>query len=715
MSIVNNLNFGFARKVPLILQSESSECGLACLAMVANYHGAGLGLSEMRQKYMISLKGATLSQLIDVAGRLELTARALRLEVEDMPQLTCPCVLHWDFNHFVVLTQVRRDSVTILDPACGEQNCSLQEVSRHFTGIALELTPGARFTRKKEADSFKWSMLIGRTVGLKRSLFHIFSLALCLEVLALAGPMLNQTVMDQVLVSSDLGMLLMVAFGVIFIGFLSIAVTALRSWVVMAMGASLNLQWTSNIFTHMTRLPMSWFEKRHVGDVVSRFGSINQIQATLTTSFIEAVLDGIMSLGAVAMMALYNPLLTLVCVIALGIYTVLRLIWYGKLSRMTQSKIVLGAKEQSFFMETLHGIQSIRLFNAETDRRTRWLNLVVDVWNTDLRIQRLGVAFHAVQGMLVAVESTVVIWLGAVAVMNNKWSIGMLFAFIAYKDQFSTRVGNLVEKAITLKMLRIHGERLSDIVLTDTEPDAGEGIDVRNQPAGIEVSNVSFRYGEKEPWVIRECSFAVAPGESVAIVGPSGCGKTTLLKIMLGLLEPSEGEVRFAGQALQKVGLREFRDQIGVVMQNDALFAGSIGDNICFFSLQPDQARIEACAQLANIAHEIASTPMGYNTLIGDMGSSLSGGQKQRILLARALYKQPRVVFLDEATSHLDVQNEALVNEAVRKLGITTVIIAHRPETIRMADRVILIDGGRAVEISPLNRPAAAPVAELRA
>ena len=705
MTQPRSLNLGFSTRVPLILQSESSECGLACLAMVANYHGANLGLSEMRQQFAISLKGATLSQLIDTAGRLGLTARALRLEMDDFQNLSRPCILHWDFNHFVVLTDVRRDRVTILDPGSGEHIYSFAEISQHFTGVALELKPTEQFTRRKESGGFKWRSLIGRTTGVKRSLLNVFVLALSLEVLSLTGPMLNQTVMDQVLVSYDANLLMLVAFGVIFIGALSVGISALRSWVVMSMGASINLQWASSIFTHMTRLPMSWFEKRHVGDIVSRFGSINAIQTTLTRSFVETALDGIMSIGAIAMMALYNIQLTLVCVVALAIYTCLRVVWYGQLSQITQSKIVLGAKEQSFFLETLHGIQSIRLFNAELDRRTRWLNLAVDVWNADLKTQRLDVLFHSLQGFLIALESTLVIWMGAVAVMENTWSIGMLFAFIAYKDQFSTRVTGLVEKAITIKMLRIHGERLSDIVLTEAEPDTGDGTDIANAPAEIEVKHVSFRYGPKEQWVIRDCSFKVSPGESVALVGASGCGKTTLLKIMLGLLEPEEGEVCFAGSSLPKAGLRQFRDQIGAVMQNDALFAGSIADNICFFSLQPDQARIEQCARFANIALEITAMPMGYNTLIGDMGSSLSGGQKQRILLARALYKKPRALFLDEATSHLDVQNEAMVNEAVRALGITTIIIAHRPETIRMADRVIVIDGGKAVELRPAPRP----------
>jgi ATP-binding cassette subfamily B protein RaxB len=295
-----------------------------------------------------------------------------------------------------------------------------------------------------------------------------------------------------------------------------------------------------------------------------------------------------------------------------------------------------------------------------------------------------------------------VIWVGALLAMRNVFSVGMLVAYLAYKDQFALRVSTLIDRCIDLRMLRLHGERLADIVLTPPEDDAGPAELASPPDARIEVDGLSFRYGDGEPWVLQDCSFAIEPGESVAIVGASGCGKTTLVKLLLGLLAPSTGRIRIGGYDLHKVGPRNVRAIVGAVMQDDQLFAGSIADNIGFFDTNHDILRFVGAARLGAIHDEIAAMPMGYHSLIGDMGSSLSGGQKQRLTLARALYRQPKLLCLDEATSHLDVANERLVNEAVKALALTKVIVAHRPETIASADRVLVMERGRIMQQSRL-------------
>jgi ATP-binding cassette subfamily B protein RaxB len=273
----------------------------------------------------------------------------------------------------------------------------------------------------------------------------------------------------------------------------------------------------------------------------------------------------------------------------------------------------------------------------------------------------------------------------------------MLFAFMSYKDQFSARVAGLIDKMIDLRMLNLQGERLADIVLTPPEQ-AAQDAAPQAMDASLEVRELSFRYSDMEPFVLLNCSFSVAPGESVAIVGASGGGKTTLVKLMLGLLAPTDGKIFAGGLDIQKLGIDRYRKLVGTVMQDDQLFAGSIADNICFFDPSPDQSAIEHFARMAAVHDDIAAMPMGYNTLIGDMGAALSGGQKQRILLARALYKRPRILFLDEATSALDVQKEKAVNDAIRSLKLTRIIIAHRPETIASAERVIVLQGGKVAQ-----------------
>jgi ATP-binding cassette subfamily B protein RaxB len=443
------------------------------------------------------------------------------------------------------------------------------------------------------------------------------------------------------------------------------------------------------------RLPVRWFEKRHTGDVMSRFGAIQQIQQTLTTSFIEAVLDGLLVVLTLAMMCVYSGTLTAIALGCVAAYALLRWAFFRPLRAATEEAIVHDAKRSSHFLESLRGVQSIKLFNRQEDRQARFMNLVVDAMNANIATRKLDLLFGVLHKLVFGLERVAVIWVGALLVLDHRFSVGMLFAFFAYKEQFALRVSGLIDKAVELKMLKLQGERLADIVLT--APEAESLVPPRRQDvsAQLELRGVGFRYSDTEPAVLNGVSLVIEPGESVAIVGPSGCGKTTLLKLMLGIHEPQVGELRVGGQPLAQLGLRSWRDMIGTVMQDDQLFAGSIIDNISFFDARPDLAWVEECAKVASVHDEIEAMPMAYNTLIGDMGTSISGGQKQRLLLARALYKRPKILFLDEATSALDVDRERLVNQAVRQLDLTRVIVAHRPETIASSSRVIVLGDGR--------------------
>jgi ATP-binding cassette, subfamily B, bacterial CvaB/MchF/RaxB len=685
------LQFSTRRVTPVILQTEAAECGLACLAMVASYHGHRIDLASLRRQHSVSLKGATLNQLMHIAGHLRLAPRPLKVELDSLEKLTLPAILHWDFNHFVVLTRVRGNDVTVHDPGHGGKQLTLSEVSKHFTGVALELAPAQGFTPKVERQRMRFTALVGHMVGAKRTLLQVFLLAGALEVFAIVSPLFMQLVTDHAIVSEDRDLLTVLGAGFLLLVLVQVGVTAVRSWVVMVLGTTLNLQLLSNLFCHLLKLPMSYFEKRHLGDVASRFESLNVIQRTLTTSFIEAIVDGLMALITLLMMLIYSVKLTLVVCLAAGLYGAVRLALYRPLRQAQEEQIGHGARQQSNFLETVRGMQSVKLFNGHTQRKTAYQNLVVDNFNAGIRVQRLSIVFHSLNGALFGIENIFVVWLGGLLVLDGGFSIGMLFAFLVYKQQFTSRMSSFIEKGIEFKMLGLHTERVADIALTAPEPDDAIAFaPVAGLCADIEIKNVSFRYSDAEPWVLNEVNMSIKQGESVAIVGPSGCGKTTLLKIVLGLLPATEGEVLVGGKPIAQLGSR-YRALIGTVMQEDQLFAGSLADNIGFFDAEPDQARIEACAQSASVHDDILAMPMAYNTLIGDMGTTLSGGQKQRVLLARALYKQPKILALDEATSHLDVIRERLVNEAIRQLKLTRLIIAHRPETIASADRVIIL------------------------
>jgi ATP-binding cassette, subfamily B, bacterial CvaB/MchF/RaxB len=688
------LRFGWSSRTPLLLQSEAAECGLACLAMVAGHHGLHIDLGSLRARHGLSLKGATLADLVVLAGALKLSARSMKLEPEQLGRVQLPCVLHWDFNHFVVLTEVRRGHCTVHDPAHGERRCSSAELARHFTGIALELAPRHDFEVANQRRSLKLGALIGPLPGLRSAAVRIGAVAAVLQLLVLIAPFYLQWVVDQVLLAQDVDLLVVLAIGFGLLALLQAGVTALRGGLLMVVGTTLNLQMQSRLMQHLVRLPMAWFGKRHIGDVVSRFESASSIQRTLTGSLIETLIDGATALLTLGLMFFYAAPLAGVSAGAAALYAGLRAATHRPLRQATEEQIVRNARQHSHFLESVRGIQCIRLHAHEHSRVSAWRDLAVDHFNAALRTQRLALVHQSLQGLLLGLENVITVGLGAMLVLKtaegSAFSVGMLFAFFAYKTQFMQRFNSLVDKGLELRMLRLHTDRIADVALQAAEPDDDAALPDDEPPiaaGAIALNHVGFAYAESDAPVLQDVSFSIAAGETVAIVGRSGGGKTTLVKLMLGLLAPTHGSITIDGMPLRQLGAARYRRAVASVMQDDQLFAGSIAENICFFEPQPDVARIERCARLAAVADDIAALPMRYHTLVGD--------QKQRILLARALYRRPRILFLDEATSHLDVMRERSVNAAIRALGITCVIVAHRPETIASADRVIALEGGR--------------------
>jgi ATP-binding cassette subfamily B protein RaxB len=693
MNFLDRFEIGLGPRLPVRLQTEAAECGLACLAMIASYYGGPSDVAELRRRLAVSLKGVNLKDLMTMADTLGFAARPVRLELDELPLLKTPCILHWDLNHFVVLKRIASDHLIIHDPAAGAMRLSFSAVSRHFTGVALELAPIGGFEPVKSAPRVGMRSLLGHMVGIKRTLAQLFLLALAIELFSVVSPLFLQWVVDHALVTADRELLGTLALGFTLLLLLRIAVSGMRGWMLMAIGASMKVQARSNLFSHLLGLPAAYFETRHLGDVMARFGSQDTILQAITTDVVEAVLDGLFASVTLAIMFLFAPALASLVVAGAISYGVLRWCLYTPLRQASMEAIVWSARRDSHFLETLRGIKTIKLFNGQEGRRTRWLNLLVQSVNQQLTTQNLRLLFKLSNMLIVGGLMILIIWFGAQGVLENRMTIGMLLAFISYKDQFLDRVSNLVDKAVDLTMLGLHSERLADIALTAPEPrQAAVAAPDPHSPVSVELRNVRFRYGQTEPWVLEDVSFRIEAGETVALVGPSGCGKTTVLKILASLLPPTQGEILIDGEPLACLGFANWRSRIGVVMQDDQLFAGSVADNICFFDDHPDIDHIKHCARLAAVHETIIGMPMGYNTLIGDMGTVLSGGQKQRVLIARALYRRPSLLLLDEATSHLDPDNERVVSAAIRATHITRIIVAHRSETIGSTDRVILLE-----------------------
>ncbi|WP_445426150.1 peptidase domain-containing ABC transporter [Alishewanella sp. HL-SH06] len=683
----------------MIYQSEAAECGLACMAMIANHHGHQLDLTTLRNRYSVSFKGANLQQLMVLANQLRLAGRALKLELEDLAKLKTPCILHWEMNHFVVLRKVHRNGISILDPAMGERRLSLKEVDKAFTGVALELTPTSEFSQVDERVKLKLTAFWQKAAGLWPSLSKLFILSLLLQLFLLASPYYTQLVVDEVLISHDKPLLIVLALGFGLLVLIQVVTQTLRGWVVLHLGSVLSVQMATNLMRHLLHLPLSYFAKRHMGDVVSRFGSLHAVRELFTNSLVEGVIDGIMALAVLIMMYLYSPKLALVVVIAVMLYAAIRFLLYRPLHQLTETSIMASAKEQTNFMESVRGMQSIKLFGQQAQRLNVWQNRYADAINQNYRLGKWQLGWQSTNHLLFGVENVLVVYLAALTVMSGDMTVGMLFAFIAYKSQFTNRTAALIDKLIEIKMTRLHLDRLADIALTEQERE-GLTNPYRTISGNLTLTDLQFRYASNEPWLFNQLNLTVKAGDNIAIIGPSGTGKTTLMKLMLGLLTAENGKVLVDSIEITQLGLRHYRSQIAAVMQDDQLLSGSLAENISFFDPELNMQQVHEAAQLAGIHHDISAMPMGYNSLVGDMGSSLSGGQKQRVLLARALYRKPKILFMDEATSHLDVQLEHYVNQAIKQLNMTRIIIAHRPETILNAAQIYLLQDGQLLEIT---------------
>jgi len=695
------IRFSRRSKLPIVLQAEAAECGLACVGMIAGYYGHNTSLTELRRKYSVSIKGVNLQSLTEIADQLGFSARALRCDLDELVKLGTPCILHWDLNHFVVLKSVSRNKIVIHDPAKGKRTLSFSDVSRHFTGVALELTPTPNFAKKTTKERVRIFDLWNKMTGFIPVILQIVALSLVLQVFAIVAPLVNQLVVDEAIAKGDTNFLQIVIVGFALLLIARTAIQLLRQWISMYFSTFLNYQMQSNMLRHLMRLEAEFFEKRHIGDIMSRMGSLKPVQDLFTKSFVTVLLDGLMAIVTLIVMFLYSPMLAFVVIGVVSLSFVVRMITFPHVLRLEEESIQKDAELETISLETVRGIRAIKIFGRERERHSFWQNLYADTINVDLRLQRFTIVSGAANSGVFGLLELGIYYLGAMLVIDGDLTLGMFFAFQSYRGQFAERINSLINLFFDFRTVGLHLERLADIIYSDPEKGIDSPMQLGKQLSGrIEARDLSFRYGDAEPWIVRGANMKINPGDKVALVGPSGGGKTTLLKLLIGLHNPLEGEVLFDGRPIDALGVRMLRNQLGVVMQDDRLLTGSLYDNISFFDPNIDLQRVEECAKNAQLHEDILSMPMGYHSLVGDMGSSLSGGQVQRLLLARALYANPRILFLDEGTANLDENSERAVVEFLSALPITQVIVAHRPAAISYCNRVFEVGKGTISEIS---------------
>lgn len=675
-------------------QAERGECGLACVGMIATHWNYNVDLATLRREHAVSIRGATLKDIMAIASDIGLRSRAVRCELDGLLSIQTPAILHWNLDHFVVLVSASRGRVEILDPAKGRRIMRLADLDTHFTGVAVELRPASDFQPRKDKVTLAIAQLVRFDRGTWSALSKGLVLSVLLQLFVIISPLMMQLVIDQAIAGYDMALLLAICLGFFFIKVFEQAANVMRALVFQFISSVLTFDMRANVFRHLIRLPLSYFSRRHVGDIQQRFAALQPIADLVVNGAISAFLDGLLAVAIGWLVFAYDPLLGLIVVVGLAIYTGLRIFFLGLSMRATEEQIDAQARESSKFLETLRAMQTLKAMGGETTRETVWQNLYTDVVNANISVGNLGIAFTALSQSILAITTAVVVYIAAGSAIAGVMTIGAMTAFLAYKGQLEQRLSALIDLYLRYRMLDVYLGRVADIALEPVE----DGVD---QPAletvfngQVEFEDVSFRYSPTDVDVLRNVSLRIEPGEIVAITGPSGSGKSTLLRLVTGLYRPNAGRILYDGDPFSAWGPRTLRSQISVVLQDDVLLTGTIAENISMFDEAPDPEKIKAAARTACIHEDIERMPMGYRTLVGDMGSSLSGGQQQRLMIARAVYRQPRLLVMDEATAHLDVVTESKVIKAIKELGLTCIMAAHRPDVIASASRIIALAGG---------------------
>jgi ATP-binding cassette subfamily B protein RaxB len=682
------------RAVKTMRQSEASECGLACLGMIANYWGHDFDLASLRSRFGASSRGMNLRQVMQTGDSLGLSPRPLKQPLEELDKLAKPAILHWALGHYVVLEKMKNGRALIHDPARGLKWHSHDSLDKNYTGIALELRPTPGFQPETDKRRLRVRDLWSKSTGMGQAFFQIFLLSLILQAYIIASPYLLRISVDKVVPSGNSSLLMGSVIGFGLLALFAGGAQILRSMTLLSAGSALSFGITANVARKLLRLPSVWFERRSIGDVLSRFQSVEPIQKLLVEKVPAALIDGILSVLTLAMIMYYSKILACISFVSFLVFSLFQYLTLN-IERMAENdRIVASGKEQGVLIESLRGISTLRISGREVMRHAVWQNKLSEALGASYSHGRIKSVQEVGGNIINNIENVSFIGFGIFSVTSNELSLGLVFALLAYRLEFNQATRSLVSAARDAGMMKLHLERLSDIAMNQEDPGFEEKMAPREKFKGeIELRNVSYSYSPHDPKVLDNVSLKIKAGEHVAITGPSGGGKSTLVRLILGMADPDEGEILVDGENIKSYGRRSFRENIGVVLQEDHLFAGTIADNVCNFE-EIDYDRMKLAMEKASVFEDIDKMPMKHLTMVGDMGSSLSGGQKQRILLARALYRNPRLIVMDEGTSALDANHEKIINQNISDMGITRIVIAHRKETIDSADRIIRLENG---------------------
>jgi ATP-binding cassette subfamily B protein RaxB len=694
-----NISLFNRKKFTPILQDEYFECGLAALTMCFSYHNLELDLSSLRNKYTISNEGTNLNDLAEIAEKEGFIADCYEADVGELHQLKLPAILHWDLNHFVVVTKITKNKFVISDPAIGIVEYNHEEISKHFTGFAVEITPKVNSDYNDSIDYWKnetknksltLSHFINNTDNFYKTISYVLFITLIIQCISMLIPMFSQVIIDDfIILKTSYNLVYFVLAGLGLIAFRFYA-NIIKTWSIIFVGYHWHSHFSSYFFKKLLNIPIDYFESRGSSDIYSRFKGLSDLKEALTDKIIEGVIDGIMVIVTFIAMFIYSIKLAMISLTFFIIYAIARYFYFKKEKIINRKEILSKVKEDSFFLETMRTMESVKIYGGQEERFQGWKKLYLNVANYSISISKIKMWYKSLEDVLEGFEYILLLALAAIAVISDSMSLGMMFAFFAYRNIFSLQGKSMIDNIISLKLLSVHLDRLADIENVDEEQNVFGTTDVKNPVLGnITLENICFKYRGKDEYIFKDFSLDIKAGENIVITGKSGSGKTTLLKIIMGLIPIESGRILIDGVDIKQMGLAHYRKYISAVSQKEHLMTESILTNISFFNKPINIDNIHKSSKLACIHDDIMKMNMQYNTISGEMGGNISGGQEQRVLLARALYKKPSILFLDEATSFLDQETEKIIVENIKNLGITRVSIAHRQESIDMADRKI--------------------------
>ncbi|MEH2458494.1 MAG: peptidase domain-containing ABC transporter [Nostoc sp.] len=687
---------------PFYAQQSAADCGSACLVMIGNYWDKHFSINRLRDMTNVSRNGASLKAMAATAENLGFATRPVKATLEKLAEQPLPAIAHWEGNHFIVVYEITKKRVIVCDPALGQRSLTKAEFQASWSGYALLLQPTALLKDAKNESRTFWKFfeLIKPHY---RTLFEIFIASIVIQLFGLVTPVFTQLLLDRVLVQRSVTTLNAIGVGMIVFGLFGVAVNALRQYLLFHTANRISIALLVGFIKHTFRLPLSYFESRYVGDIVSRIQENQKIQQFLTGQTLSIILDMLTLVVYLSLMFSYSWRMSLFVLCTIPPFFILALASTSILRRISREIFNAGTKEQSYLIESLSGIRTVRSLAIEQTVRWHWEELLNDLVKKGFNAQIIGNRLQIISGVIQTFVNTSLLWYGATQVINGELTIGQLVAF-------NMLVGNVLSPFQRLAMLWnqlqeivISTERINDVL--EAEPEE----DLETKPrkllgklhGNIRFQNVTFRYhSETETNVLENLNFEIQAEQMVAVVGRSGSGKTTLSKLILGLYPPTDGKVLIDGHDITSVVLRSLRSQIGVVDQDTFLFGGTIRENIAIAHPDASLEEIIQAAKYAGADEFIQKLPMGYESQIGEGGGMLSGGQRQRLAIARALLGNPRLLLFDEATSHLDSESERIIQNNLKTIlqGRTSVIIAHRLSTVRNADLILVLDQGVLVE-----------------